>query len=156
MTKYLEFKAVDGSFVLNGPRIEKVPITAMEAFRSPLMGLFEKRRAAKFFRSAGPASCAQVGGQLDPHSALEYVLIAAVAPARAALWCASAVAGVLKRQQDIWRVAMSCMLQACVTSATQPGLNDGCGAQLRAILRARQPGNARWAQPGAHDHAAAV
>jgi hypothetical protein len=38
--------------VLNGPRIEKVPITAMEAFRSPLMGLFEKRRAAKFFRSA--------------------------------------------------------------------------------------------------------
>ena len=52
VTKYLEFKAVDGSFVLNGPRIEKVPITAMEAFRSPLMGLFEKRRAAKFFRSA--------------------------------------------------------------------------------------------------------
>ena len=53
VTKYLEFKAVDGSFVLNGPRIEKVPITGMEAFRSPLMGLFEKRRAAKFFRHAG-------------------------------------------------------------------------------------------------------
>ena len=50
VTKYLEFKAVDGSFVLNGPRIEKVPITGMEAFRSPLMGLFEKRRAALFFR----------------------------------------------------------------------------------------------------------
>lgn len=52
VTKYLEFKAVDGSFVLNGPRIEKVPITGMEAFRSPLMGLFEKRRAALFFRRA--------------------------------------------------------------------------------------------------------
>ena len=53
VTKYLEFKAVDGSFVVNNSRVEKVPITAMEAFRSPLMGLFEKRRAAKFFRCLG-------------------------------------------------------------------------------------------------------
>ena len=59
VTKYLEFKAVDGSFVLNGPRIEKVPITGMEAFRSPLMGLFEKRRAAKFFRRAIGHACGE-------------------------------------------------------------------------------------------------
>lgn len=49
VTKYLEFKAVDGSFVLNKGRACKVPATDMEALRSPLMGLFEKRRARNFF-----------------------------------------------------------------------------------------------------------
>lgn len=110
VTKYLEFKAVDGSFVLSKARVEKVgpkagrglallhtaqpagscrsscrgacglpsrrgrqrghrardvrslrarpwpvpwlaqvPATDWEALKSPLMGLFEKRRAAKFF-----------------------------------------------------------------------------------------------------------
>ena len=49
VTKYLEFKSVDGSFVLSKARVEKVPITDWEALKSPLMGLFEKRRAAKFF-----------------------------------------------------------------------------------------------------------
>ena len=49
VTKYLEFKAVDGSYVLNKQRVEKVPVTDWEALKSPLMGLFEKRRAAKFF-----------------------------------------------------------------------------------------------------------
>jgi Rab GDP dissociation inhibitor len=49
VTKYLEFKAVDGSFVLNKGRVYKVPATDMEALRSPLMGLFEKRRARNFF-----------------------------------------------------------------------------------------------------------
>lgn len=39
---------MDGSFVLNKGRVEKVPATDWEALRSPLMGLFEKRRAAKF------------------------------------------------------------------------------------------------------------
>jgi Rab GDP dissociation inhibitor len=50
VTKYLEFKAVDGSFVVASGKVEKVPANAMEALRSPLMGFFEKRRAAKFFR----------------------------------------------------------------------------------------------------------
>lgn len=49
VTKYLEFKAVDGSFVLQKGRVEKVPASDWEALKSPLMGLFEKRRAAKFF-----------------------------------------------------------------------------------------------------------
>ena len=48
VTKYLEFKAVDGSFVLQKSRVEKVPASDWEALKSPLMGLFEKRRAAKF------------------------------------------------------------------------------------------------------------
>lgn len=50
VTKYLEFKAVDGSFVLKDGKVEKVPANSIEALKSPLMGFFEKRRAAKFFR----------------------------------------------------------------------------------------------------------
>eukprot|EP00899_Mesostigma_viride_P019041 jgi/Mesvir1/27138/Mv20808-RA.2 len=49
VTKYLEFKAVDGSYVLRQGKIHKVPATPVEATKSPLMGLFEKRRAYKFF-----------------------------------------------------------------------------------------------------------
>ncbi|KAH9312672.1 hypothetical protein KI387_027707, partial [Taxus chinensis] len=49
VTKYLYFKAVDGSYVYNKGKIQKVPATDMEALKSPLMGLFEKRRARKFF-----------------------------------------------------------------------------------------------------------
>ncbi|KAG8080848.1 hypothetical protein GUJ93_ZPchr0007g4116 [Zizania palustris] len=49
VTKYLSFKAVDGSYVFNKSKIHKVPSTDMEALKSPLMGLFEKRRAGKFF-----------------------------------------------------------------------------------------------------------
>ncbi|KAK9677416.1 hypothetical protein RND81_11G141900 [Saponaria officinalis] len=49
VTKYLNFKAVDGSFVYNKNKIYKVPATDVEALKSPLMGLFEKRRARKFF-----------------------------------------------------------------------------------------------------------
>ncbi|ONK77337.1 uncharacterized protein A4U43_C02F5490, partial [Asparagus officinalis] len=49
VTKYLSFKAVDGSYVFSKGKIHKVPATDMEALKSPLMGLFEKRRARKFF-----------------------------------------------------------------------------------------------------------
>nr|CAB3452574.1 unnamed protein product [Digitaria exilis] len=49
VTKYMSFKAVDGSYVFNKGKIHKVPSTDMEALKSPLMGLFEKRRAGKFF-----------------------------------------------------------------------------------------------------------
>ncbi len=48
VTKYLEFKGVDGSFVMNKSRVEKVPATDYEALRSPLLGLFEKRRLRSF------------------------------------------------------------------------------------------------------------
>lgn len=50
VTKYLEFKAVDGSFVLRNNKVCKVPCTPKEAMLSPLMGLFEKRRAMGFFK----------------------------------------------------------------------------------------------------------
>ncbi|KAL8092676.1 guanosine nucleotide diphosphate dissociation inhibitor At5g09550-like [Apium graveolens] len=49
VTKYLNFKAVDNSFVYNTGKIYKVPATDVEALKSPLMGLLEKRRARKFF-----------------------------------------------------------------------------------------------------------
>ncbi|XP_072968323.1 guanosine nucleotide diphosphate dissociation inhibitor At5g09550-like [Typha angustifolia] len=49
VTQYLNFKAVDGSFVYNKGKIYKVPATDVEALKSTLMGLFEKRRARKFF-----------------------------------------------------------------------------------------------------------
>lgn len=49
VTRYLEFKQIAASFVYRDGRIAKVPSTEMEAVRSPLMGLFEKRRAKKFF-----------------------------------------------------------------------------------------------------------
>eukprot|EP00727_Mastigamoeba_balamuthi_P014235 m51a1_g9434 putative rab gdp dissociation inhibitor alpha (451) ;mRNA; f:435516-437591 len=49
VTRYLEFKSVAGSYVYRGGKIHKVPATDGEALRSPLMGLFEKRRCQKFF-----------------------------------------------------------------------------------------------------------
>mmetsp|Transcript_21992 Transcript_21992/g.36851 ORF Transcript_21992/g.36851 Transcript_21992/m.36851 type:complete len:453 (+) Transcript_21992:60-1418(+) len=49
VTKYLEFKSVDGSYVFNSNKVYKVPATDIEALKSPLMGIFEKRRAQKFF-----------------------------------------------------------------------------------------------------------
>lgn len=76
VTRYLEFKSVDGSYVFHGPmpgrygaaaplcrpgpldvrrrpaggrhRLHKVPANRSEALTSSLMGLFEKRRFAKF------------------------------------------------------------------------------------------------------------
>eukprot|EP00118_Oscarella_pearsei_P021469 m.241054 g.241054 ORF g.241054 m.241054 type:complete len:444 (+) comp40199_c1_seq1:1341-2672(+) len=48
VTRYLEFKSVEGSYVFKGGKIYKVPVTAMEAAASGLMGLFEKRRFKNF------------------------------------------------------------------------------------------------------------
>jgi len=49
VTRYLEFKSVDGSYVVVAGKVHKVPATDTEALKSPLMGLFEKRRCKKFF-----------------------------------------------------------------------------------------------------------
>lgn len=49
VTRYLEFKLVDGSFVFSGDRPHKVPATPKEAMTSGLMGLFEKNRCRQFF-----------------------------------------------------------------------------------------------------------
>uniref|UniRef100_A0A671UIE1 Rab GDP dissociation inhibitor n=1 Tax=Sparus aurata TaxID=8175 RepID=A0A671UIE1_SPAAU len=48
VTRYLDFKVVEGSFVYKGGKIFKVPSTETEALASNLMGMFEKRRFRKF------------------------------------------------------------------------------------------------------------
>jgi len=53
VTRYLEFKAVDGSFVVHGGKVYKVPSTGAEALKSSLMGILEKRRCQKFFEFVG-------------------------------------------------------------------------------------------------------
>jgi len=57
VTRYLEFKQIAGSYVQQGSgakaTVAKVPSDAGEALRSPLMGLFEKRRARNFLEWVG-------------------------------------------------------------------------------------------------------
>lgn len=57
VTRYLEFKQIAGSFVQQGrgPKatVAKVPSDSGEALRSPLMGIFEKRRARNFLEWVG-------------------------------------------------------------------------------------------------------
>jgi len=58
VTRYMEFKVIDGSFVYIGPtggffssnpgQIHKVPATGGEALNSAIMGFFEKNRCRKF------------------------------------------------------------------------------------------------------------
>uniref|UniRef100_A0A182J6R9 Rab GDP dissociation inhibitor n=1 Tax=Anopheles atroparvus TaxID=41427 RepID=A0A182J6R9_ANOAO len=48
VTRYLEFKSVEGSYVYKGGKISKVPVDQKEALASDLMGLFEKRRFRNF------------------------------------------------------------------------------------------------------------
>lgn len=48
MTRYLDFKSVDGSFVVKAGKVHKVPATPKEALASSLMGMFEKRRFRNF------------------------------------------------------------------------------------------------------------
>jgi Rab GDP dissociation inhibitor len=51
VTRYLEFKSVEGSFVWKrGGKVYKVPSTEMEALASSLMGIFEKRRFKNFLQ----------------------------------------------------------------------------------------------------------
>ena len=57
VTKYLEFKQIAGSYVQqgSGPKatVAKVPSDAGEALKSPLMGIFEKRRMKSFIEWVG-------------------------------------------------------------------------------------------------------
>lgn len=47
VTRYLEFKQVEGSFVYKGNKLYKVPADEKEALATGLMGIFEKRRFRK-------------------------------------------------------------------------------------------------------------
>lgn len=48
VTRYLEFKSIEGSYVYQGGKVHKVPADGSEALASGLMGLFEKRRFRNF------------------------------------------------------------------------------------------------------------
>ncbi|XP_068107622.1 rab GDP dissociation inhibitor alpha-like isoform X2 [Hyperolius riggenbachi] len=48
VTRYIDFKVVDGSYVYRAGRIYKVPCTEEEALVSDLLGMFDKRRYRKF------------------------------------------------------------------------------------------------------------
>ena len=48
VTKYIEFAAVDKSFVFTSGKIYKVPVTPSEALRTSLVGLFQKRHLRNF------------------------------------------------------------------------------------------------------------
>jgi Rab GDP dissociation inhibitor len=57
VTRYIEFKQIAGSYVQQGSgsraTVAKVPSDAGEALKSPLMGIFEKRRARNFLSWVG-------------------------------------------------------------------------------------------------------
>ncbi|KAL2120529.1 hypothetical protein VTJ04DRAFT_4556 [Mycothermus thermophilus] len=57
VTRYLEFRQVAGSYVQQGSgskaTVAKVPSDAAEALKSPLMGIFEKRRMKTFIEWVG-------------------------------------------------------------------------------------------------------
>lgn len=48
VTRYLEFKCIEGSYVYNNGKISKVPVDQKEALASDLLGIFEKRRFRNF------------------------------------------------------------------------------------------------------------
>lgn len=72
--KYLEFKKISGSYVFQDGKISKVPSNELEAVKSPLMGMWEKHRAKKFFeyvqnyKQGDPATHAGLNLDEDPMS----------------------------------------------------------------------------------------
>jgi Rab GDP dissociation inhibitor len=48
VTRYLEFKSIEGSYVYKGGQIHKVPADEKEAIATSLLGLMEKNRFKKF------------------------------------------------------------------------------------------------------------
>jgi Rab GDP dissociation inhibitor len=60
VTRYLEFRSVQGSFVLKDGKVHKVPATPSEALASGLMGMFQKRRFKNFITYAGKYEASDV------------------------------------------------------------------------------------------------
>lgn len=73
VTRYLEFKSVEGSYVYKGTKISKVPSDDKEALTSDLLGMFEKRRFRNFlvfaqdFKEEDPSSWKVMPG-FDPNT----------------------------------------------------------------------------------------
>lgn len=73
VTRYLEFKTVEGSYVFKGNKISKVPSDDKEALTSDLLGIFEKRRFRNFlvfcqdFKEDDPGTWKAIPG-FDPNT----------------------------------------------------------------------------------------
>lgn len=73
VTRYLEFKSVEGSYVFKGNKISKVPSDDKEALTSDLLGIFEKRRFRNFlvfcqdFKEDDPGTWSAIPG-FDPNT----------------------------------------------------------------------------------------
>ena len=52
VTKYLEFRVIEGSYVYARGKTQKVPATAREAMTTACIGLLEKRRFSKLVEFA--------------------------------------------------------------------------------------------------------
>lgn len=50
VTRYLEFRCVNGSFVFKDRKLHEVPMTTSAALHSSLMGIFQKRRYKNFLQ----------------------------------------------------------------------------------------------------------
>jgi len=48
VTRYLDFKSIDGSYVWKDAKVQKVPATGAEALNTSLMGFFQKRKFRSF------------------------------------------------------------------------------------------------------------
>ncbi|KAK0400318.1 hypothetical protein QR680_003452 [Steinernema hermaphroditum] len=70
VTRYLEFKSIEGSYVYKGGKVFKVPADEMEALSTSLMGMFEKRRFKKFlvWVQNFDVSNKETWQGLDPHN----------------------------------------------------------------------------------------
>ncbi|KAI6214365.1 Rab GDP dissociation inhibitor [Aphelenchoides besseyi] len=71
VTRYLEFKSIEGSYVYKGGKVYKVPADEMEALSTSLMGMFEKRRFKKFlvWVQSFDANNSSTWNDLDPKTA---------------------------------------------------------------------------------------
>jgi len=81
VTRYLEFKSVEGSYVYKGSKISKVPSDDKEALTSDLLGIFEKRRFRNFllfvqdFKEDDPGTWSGMPG-FDPNTTSMSALFA--------------------------------------------------------------------------------
>jgi len=92
VTRYLEFKCVDGSYYLKGGKLMEVPVTAKKVAASPIMSFNAKRRYKNFlqfcmaFNVDDPSTHKQAGGilynglditigQTTPHEVYEWFKI---------------------------------------------------------------------------------
>jgi len=83
VTRYLEFKCIEGSYVYKGNKISKVPSDDKEALTSDLLGIFEKRRFRNFllfvqdFKEDDPKTWAKSGmSGFDPNTTTMSALFA--------------------------------------------------------------------------------